>query len=245
MSKGNPIVGLAYVVTSQQEMLEKANEQIEELKQELENLDRVKSQKLEDVYKDFQEASEKRAQAEEHCEKLKEEVQNAKKQEEYVNGLYKRACDENVAAQEVLADLNKTLGATRLSMEHVAWHAYDPEQKYELDEYGLAPMADGLYYHHENSGASFYDEKEKRSISLKYKFDVYGVHTNVKDGHFTLSPYERGENGSTTLIAVRITYWSRFMGRKWEEIEPHIFDPNIEDRYLEALADPNHADAEG
>lgn len=34
MSKGNPIVGLAHVVVSQQEMLEKAYEQIEELKKE-------------------------------------------------------------------------------------------------------------------------------------------------------------------------------------------------------------------
>lgn len=245
MSKGNPIVGLAHVVVSQQEMLEKAYEQIEELKKELVSIDSIKTQKLEDVYKDFQEASEKRAQAEELCEKLKEEVQNAKDQEEYVNGLYKRVCNENVAAQELLADLNKTLGATRLSMEHIAWQAYDPEQKYELDEYGNLPMVDGLYYHHENSGHSFYSEKEARSISLKYKFDVFGVKINMEDGHFTISPCERAWDGSTTLIAVRITYWSRFMCKTWDEIKPHLFDPNIEDRYLEALADPNHADAEG
>lgn len=245
MSKGDPIVGLAHVVVSQQEMLEKANEQIKELKQELVDLDRIMSQKLEDVYKDFSEASERRAQLEEvrnnlaqHNDALTNEIQEKA-------GVIERLLELMEQDEQKMKDLDASLANTRLSMEHIAWQAYDPEQKYELDEYGQAPMVDGLYYHHENSGASFYDEKKKRSVSLKYKFDVYGVQTNVEDGHFTLSPYERGENGSTTLIAVRITYWSRFQGRKWDEIESHIFDPNIEDRYLEALADPNHADAEG
>lgn len=245
MSKGNPIVGLAHVVVSQQEMLEKANEQIEELKQELVNINHVKSQKLEDLWKDFSEVSERKAQLEEerndlaqHNDALTNEIQEMSETNNRLRELIKQ--DE-----QRMVELDQQLASTRLSMEHIGWHSYDPEQRYALDEYGQTPMVHGLYYHHDNSTVELYDAKNNKHVPLKFKFDVYGVQANVEEEGFTISPYKRGENGSTTLIAVRISYFSHFIGKKWDEIKPRIYDSSIEERYLEALADPNHADAEG
>lgn len=198
MAKGNPIVGLAHVVVSQQEMLEKANEQIEELKQELENLDRVKSQKLEDVYKDFQEESEKRAQAEELCEKLKKEAQNAKDNDNYFAGEYNRI-------KKQLLDLEDQLQRERSNPFH--W------QKFQPDAYGRMclplghrhayPIVDGLYRYTEEHCVNFYDEVSHQSVPVKNCYGIGLVSTIIIDGQFYIC--SNGDK-SAELIGFSVRY---------------------------------------
>lgn len=199
MSKGNPIVGLAHVVVSQQEMLEKAYEQIEELKKELVSLDSIKTQKLEDVYKDFQEASEKRAQAEELCERLKEKVQNEKDQCNY----FSEECDR---IKKQLLDLKDQLQRERSNPFH--WQKWEEGKEFPLDKFGNVPMVDGLYLFNDDSKRTVWIEKEHRCVPLAGKYSVDYVNSPVTEelkdrGVFTISPLNSTLSDGT-LVAVNI-----------------------------------------
>lgn len=238
MSKGNPIVGLAYVVTSQQEMLEKAQKEKDELTEEYMEL-LAEKEKLENNQ------SMLNAESNERISHLQDELQNAKDQENYFSGEYNRVNKENLELKLKVESLEELLRQTRLSMDHIAWHAYDPERKYEKDEFGDTPMIDGLYYYHSDSKEKIHDFRTCRNIPLAGKFSVRGACVEYKDDGFIIVPQTYEGEVQPTLIAVRVNYFNIFQCKKFADFKSVIFDPDIEENYLEALADPRHADPEG
>lgn len=217
----NPIVGLAYVVTSQQEMLEKANGQIEELKQELENLDRVKSQKLEDLWKDFSEVSERKAQLEEERNDLKKNVD--------------AVIEQHKQLKEKYFELQQSYDRYDL----FRWIKWIPGMKIKTDICGLFPLVDGLYYYDESNTQKLYGNTE--TIDLK---DCYGVNivrmTNL-NGYSECEIAPIDVEGAT-LVAVCVRYV-----RPYTAIRecPTIYDTpshTFEDMFLEGMSPEDMTD---
>lgn len=188
MSKGNPIVGLAHVVVSQQEMLEKANEQIEELQ------NRIKSKQDDaDNLDNYLKESNRQIM------RLKDDLQNEKDQSNYFSGEYDRM-------KKQLLDLKDQLQRERSNSFH--WQKWEEGKEFSLDKFGNVPVVDGLYLYNDDSKRNVWIEKEKRCVPLAGKYGVDYVETNISEelkdrGVFTISPFKSSLSDGT-LVAVSI-----------------------------------------
>lgn len=188
MSKGNPIVGLAHVVVSQQEMLEKANEQIEELQ------NRIKSKQDDaDNLDNYLKESNRQIM------KLKEELQNEKDRNDSLSG----ECDR---IKKQVLELEEKLQKERSNPFH--WQKWEEGKEFPLDKFGNVPMVDGLYLFNNDSNRAVWIEKETRCAPLAGKYGIDCVVTNIshelKDrGVFTISPSNTCLSDAT-LVAVSI-----------------------------------------
>lgn len=187
MAKGNLIVGLAHVVVSQQEMLEKANEQIEELQNSIkskqddaDNLDKyLKGSNI-------------------LIKKLKQELQNAKEQEDYFSGEYNRI---NAA----FIDLQKTQAYEHGSIFH--WQKFQPDADgrmcIPLGHNHARPIVDGFYRYTEEHSVNFYDEVTHQSVPVKNCYGIGCVYTTIIDGKLYI--YSSSEKGAE-LIGFSVRY---------------------------------------
>ena len=187
MSK-NPIVGLAYVVTSQQEMLEKANEQIEELQ------NRIKSKQDDaDNLDNYLKESNRQIM------KLKEELQNAKDQEDYFSGECNRVNKENLALQEELRQWEQG--------KRFHWQKFNPDADgrmcLPLGHRHVYPIIDGFYRYTEEHDNNFYDEVLHQPIPVKNCYGIGVVCIAFNDGKLYISP--SSEHGAE-LIGFSIRY---------------------------------------
>ena len=188
MAKGNPIVGLAHVVVSQQEMLEKAYEQIEELQ------NRIKS-KQDDAGNLDNYLKESNRQ----IMKLKEELQNSKDQEDYFSGEYNRANKENLALQEKLQQWEQG--------KQFHWQKFQPEADgrmcLPLGHRHAYPIVDGLYRYTEEHCVNFYDAVTHQSVPVKNCYGIGCVATTIIDGQFYIC--SNSEKGAE-LIGFSVRY---------------------------------------
>lgn len=197
MSKGNPIVGLAHVVASQQEMLEEANCRIAELVHQ--NDKRVNALEEENAKLQHQ-CEEKDATITEIREELKKTRENLQKDCDYFSGEYDRA-------KKQLLELEEQLKRERSNPFH--WQKWEEGKEFPLDKFGNVPWVDGLYLFNNDSQRTVWIEKEHRCVSLagKYGIDCVDIPatTKLKDrGVFTISPSQSLLLDGGTLVAVNI-----------------------------------------
>lgn len=226
MSKGNPIVGLAYVVTSQQEMLEEANKKNDELIKERTNMLKdmevlesmtfhckrgdIPKHKVEATFRIYEsridelikQCNDIKAENDAHAEELKRtkaELQNAKDQEEYFSGEYNRVNETLLATQEKLLHYEQG--------RQFHWQKFQPDADgrmcLPLGHRHAYPIVDGLYHYTEEHRPQFYDEILKKSFPVKNCYGIGFVAGVITDGKFYISP--NSEDGAE-LIGFSIRY---------------------------------------
>lgn len=199
MSKGNPIVGLAYVVTSQQEMLEEANRKNTELVNEYEKrINELKSEDAE-LQKQCEEKDATITELREDISSLREDLQNEKDQCNYFSGEYDRI-------KKQLLDLKDQLQRERSNPFH--WQKWEEGKEFPLDKFGNVQMVYGLYLFNDDSKRTVWIEKEKRAVPLAGKYNIDYVNTTVSEelkdrGVFTISP-SNSNLSDGTLVAICI-----------------------------------------
>lgn len=224
MSTKNPIVGLAFVVTSQQEMLEAKLQEIEALHNDLleckrkynelqESKDECIAQiRLEaetarlDALHDIEGLQEELEKTRQQLKSCLEKLQNAQDQSDYFSGEYNRVNCELLSLQEQQEAFRKRYG----------WRKWTPDTEYELDRYGLVPMVDGMYRYADDCKDTFYDGVNHRDLSMAGKYNIGGVDTPYDSelqqrGKFRVSPLNSMVKAGSTLVAVCIHYVDEFI----------------------------------
>lgn len=209
----NPIVGLAFVVTSQQEMLEAKQQELDEKQKKIEELDEriaQEQQKFKEARNDANQEIERQiAYADKLSEDLIEmekKLQNAQDQSDYFSGEYNRV-------NHSLLDIKEQQEAIR---KRYGWRKWTPETEYDLDRYGIVPMVEGMYRYADDSKASFYDNVLRRDLPMAGMYNINGVNTPFDSelqqrGKFRVEPFDSLVNDGAALVAVRINYTGEFM----------------------------------
>lgn len=219
----NPIVGLAFVVTSQQEMLEAKQQEIEGLQNDLSSQMR-KYNELQKSTDDLIAKIELEAENARHAlhdigglqdelektrQQLKsclEKLQNAQDQSDYFSDEYNRVNCELLSLQELQEAFIKRYG----------WRKWTPDTEYDLDRYGLVPMVEGMYLYADDCKDTFYDGVNHRDLPMAGKYNIGGVDTPYDSelqqrGKFRVSPLNSMVKAGSTLVAVCIHYVDEFI----------------------------------
>lgn len=227
----NPIEGLAFVVTSQQEMLEAKQKELDEKQKEINRLtdltvklsmeqteqkkefaesyarlNEENQQKLEEARHDIEGLQDALKKTRQQVKTCQEKLQKAQDQSDYCSGEYNRVnCElEDIKVQQ--EEFNKRYG----------WHKWTPEAEYDLDRYGTVPMVEGMYRYAEDSKDTFYEGVHNRDLPMAGKYSINGVTTPYDSelqqrGKFRVSPSDFTVKGGATLVAVRIHYVDEFI----------------------------------
>lgn len=188
MSKGNPIVGLAHVVVSQQEMLEKANEQIEELKNDV----RSRQDDMEDLNVIIEDRDREIGVLKDH---IKEIEANAK--------CLSYALERSDKLNDVLSGKIQLYEQGKL----LHWQKFVPDEGggmcLPLRHRHVSPHVDGLYRYTEEHTINFYDELQDKSIPVKNCYGIGCVAVDINRGNLYVRP--NGEKGAE-LIGISVRY---------------------------------------
>lgn len=215
----NPIVGLAFVVTSQQEMLEAKQQEIEGLQNDLSSQmrkynelqkstdDLIAKIELEaenarhDASLDIASLQDELEKTRQQVKSYQEKLQNAQDQAEYFSGAYNMVNHELLNIKVQQEEFSKRYG----------WRKWTPETEYDVDRYGNVPMVEGMYRYADDSKEVFYDNVLRREHSMAGKYNINGVNTPYDSelqqrGKFRVEPFSSFVNDGATLVAVRINY---------------------------------------
>lgn len=220
MSK-NPIVGLAFVVTSQQEMLEAKQQEIEGLQNDLSSQMRKYNelQKSTDdlIAKIQQEAENVRLDALHDIEGLQDELEKTRQQLKSCLDKLQKAQDQSDYFSDAYNSVNCELEDIKVRQDEFnkryGWRKWTPETEYDLDRYGTVPMVEGMYRYADDSKESLYDHVLCRDLPMAGKYNINGVSTFCDSelqqrGKFRVEPFS---SLAATLVAVRINYTDEFI----------------------------------
>lgn len=170
----NPIVGLAFVVTSQQEMLEAKQQEIEGLQNDMSSQMRKYNElqkstdaliaKIEleaenarhDALHDIAPLQEELAKTRQQVKSYQEKLHDAQDQSDYFSCEYNRVNHELLDIKVQQEEFSKRYG----------WRKWTPETEYDIDRYGIVPMVDGLYRYADDSKEIFRDAVNHRDIPM-------------------------------------------------------------------------------
>lgn len=208
MSKGNPIIGLAYVVTSQQEMLEEANKKNDELTKEYMELLKEKEQleyttfncergdiPMHEVEAVFRIYEGRIKELIEQCNDIKSESDAKIEELKSVNNMLddglKKAMEDlqNAKDQEKYfsgeynrvnhINLDLSLQLDKERKTSFHWQKWTADKEYPLNRFGNVPMVDGLYLFHDDSTQTEWIENDMRHVPMAGTYNIDGVIINT------------------------------------------------------------------
>lgn len=227
----NPIVGLAFVVTSQQEMLEAKQQEIEKKQNVIEDLDEKYSQLLaskKEMEREFveriarlsEEDQQKQDEVHHDIECLQDELEKTRQQVKSYQELLQGVQDQSDYFSGEYNRVNCELLDLKVQQEvfskRYGWRKWTPETEYDLDRYGNVPMVEGMYRYADDSKESFYDNVLHRDLPMAGKYNINGVNTpfdseKLQRDKFRVEPFDSLVNDGATLVAVRINYTDEFV----------------------------------
>lgn len=222
----NPIIGLAFVVTSQQEMLEAKQQELDEKQKDINRLTELTVKLSVEQTEQKKEFAERIARlCEEDQQKLEAARNDARQEIELLSDEKDKLSLELSETQEKLKNANEMSLATHKAYDNVCmryrelkaktertgWRKWTPDTEYDIGRYGSIPLVDGMYHYSADSTYSFYDNATKRSIPMAGKYNINSVNTPyqldvTERGKFLVAPCESMVKDGATLVAVRINY---------------------------------------